>query len=151
MLLFINDLSEIVVERLNLIAAGDAKAEENWQEEISCQQGVDALSQAHVEEFHAVAGDFRGDAQDLDRWHEAGTQRQPHGHCWHWPATGEEVIGGGLLVALLQHLVEPDGHGHHQHGAKDGVVGPDEARAGEFTAGCLIHDGPAQRVTAFHN
>lgn len=142
-----------MVEHLNLIAAGDAESEEDWQEEVSCQQGVDALSQAHVEEFHAVAGDFRRDSQDLDCWHEAGTQRQADGHSWHRPATGEEVIGVGLFGALLQHLVESDGHGHHQHWSEDGVVSQDEAWAGIFPAGWLIHgpQGSAQRIIALHN
>lgn len=127
-------------DQLNLIGAGDAKSEENWQEEISCQQGVNALSQAHVEEFQAVAVDFRRDSQNLDCWHEARTQRQADGHSWHGPATSKEVIGVGFLGALLQHLIKSDGHGHHQHGSEDSVVSQDETRAGEFTAGWLIHD-----------
>ena len=50
----------------DLIGAGDAKSKENWQEQVSCQQRVDALSKAHVEEFKAIAGSLGRNPQNLD-------------------------------------------------------------------------------------
>jgi len=50
----------------HLIGAGDAQSKENWQEQISCQDGIDALSEAHVEEFKAIAKTLGGNTQNLD-------------------------------------------------------------------------------------
>lgn len=56
----------IFINHFDLIAAGDSQAKENWQEEECCQQGVDALPEAHVEELDAVIINLRGNAQNLD-------------------------------------------------------------------------------------
>lgn len=58
----------------DLIGAGDAESKENRQEEVSCEQRVDALSEAHVDECKAEAKSLSGDAQNLDGGHKAGTE-----------------------------------------------------------------------------
>ena len=57
-----------------LVGAGEAQPVEDGQEEQGCEQGVDALPQAHVEELIAVAHGLRGHPQHLHRRHEAGTE-----------------------------------------------------------------------------
>lgn len=121
----------------DLIGAGDALSKENWQEDVSCQEGVDALSETHVEEFEAVAVRLSRNTQNLDCWHKTGTERQSNRQGWHTAAAGEEIINAGVALPLLQGLEESDGHRHQQHGAKDCVVSQDEPWPGWFTSRLL--------------
>lgn len=124
----------------DLIGAGYPQSKENRQEEKSGQQGAEALSEAHVEEFEAIAWNLRGNTQNLDSWHKTGTERQPDRHSWHGPSPSEEVIGTSLPRALLQSLVESDGHRDDQHDSKDDIVSQDKSQPGRLTGRPFFHD-----------
>ena len=109
-----------------LVGAGEAQPVEDGEEEQSCEQGVDALAQAHVEELIAVAHGLRGHPQHLHRRHEAGAQGQAHRDGRHLTAPREEVVSGGFGLSLLQGLEEPYRHGDQQHDGEHRVVGDAE-------------------------